>query len=224
VTADGAARRRALERARTAYERSIALVPANAYNHANLGRVLGDLAREPGGAAAPAYAAFDRALAIDPNNAYFYADAANAALSLNDPDQARGYAERGAALYPRFGFTRAQLGYVALAQKRPADAIEPLREAVAAQWHGADRAQALAASNLAAAYLQLGKPAEAHAAARAALERTPTIEARFNLAKALEALGRRPEAIAEYRRLLAEQPDYALAREALRALGAGDRS
>jgi O-antigen ligase len=223
ATADGTARRSALERARTAYERAIALVPANAYNHANLARVLGDLARDPGASAAPAYAAFDRALVMDPNNAYFYADAANAALSLNDPDRARGYAERGAALYPRFGFTRAQLGYVALAQKRPAEAIEPLRAAVSAQWHGADRAQALAASNLAAAYLQLGKPAEAHDAARAALERTPTVEARFNLAKALEALGRRAEAIAEYRRLLAEQPDSALAREALRALGAGDR-
>jgi O-antigen ligase/tetratricopeptide (TPR) repeat protein len=221
AAADAASRRRALDRARAAYERSIRLVPANSYNHANLGRVLGDLAREGGAPPAEAYAAFDRALAMDPNNAYFYADAANAALALSDAQRARDYAARATALYPRFGFTRAQLGYVALAQKRPAEAIEPLREALGAQWHGADRAQALAGSNLAAAYLQLGKPAEAHAAARAALARAPaTVEARFNLAKALEQLGRRPEAIAEYRRLLADQPDYTLAREALRALGA----
>jgi len=40
------------------------------------------------------------------------------------------------------------------------------------------------------------------------------------LAKALERMGRRAEAVAEYRRLLADRPDYALAREALRALGA----
>jgi hypothetical protein len=33
-------------------------------------------------------------------------------------------------------------------------------------------------------------------------------------------MGRRAEAIAEYRRLLSERPDYTLAREALRALGA----
>jgi tetratricopeptide (TPR) repeat protein len=221
VAADAGARRRALERARAAYERAIRLVPANSYNHANLGRALGDLAREGGAPPAAAYAAFDRALGMDPNNAYFYADAANAALSLDDPERARDYAARATALYPRFGFTRAQLGYAALAQQRPAEAIAPLREALEAQWHGADRAQALAASNLAAAYLQLGRAAEAHDAARAALQRAPaTVEARFNLAKALERLGRRDEAIAEYRRLLAEQPGYTLARDALRALGA----
>jgi 2-haloacid dehalogenase len=41
-------------------------------------------------------------------------------------------------------------------------------------------------------------------------------EARFNLGKALERLGRRNEAIEEYRRL----PDFEPARNALRALGA----
>jgi O-antigen ligase/tetratricopeptide (TPR) repeat protein len=220
-----AARRRALEHARAAFERSIRLVPANSYNHANLGRVLAELAAL--GAAMPvdAYAALDRALAMDPSNAYFYADAANAALSLDDPERARSYAARGSELYPQFGFTRAQLGYVALARKRPAEAIEPLRAALAARWYGADQAQALAASNLAAAYLQVARPAEAHAAAMTALERAPASpEARFNLAKALEQLGRRAEAIAEYRRLLAERPDHSLARDALRALGASDRS
>jgi tetratricopeptide (TPR) repeat protein len=222
ASAEPTARRRALEGAREAYARAVALVPANAYNHANLGRVLGDLAREGSGAtAAEAYAAFDRALAMDPSNAYFYADAANAALALGDAGRARDYARRATALYPRFGFTRAQLGYAALAEKRPADAVEPLRQALQAQWHGADRARALAASNLAAAYLQLGRPDEAEAAARQALAQAPgTLEARFNLGKALEHRGRRAEALAEYRRLLAEQPDHALAREALRTLEA----
>jgi putative inorganic carbon (HCO3(-)) transporter len=219
VAPDAAARRRALERSRAAYERSIRLVPANSYNHANLARVLADLARE-GDPSGPAFAAFDRALAMDPANAYFYADAANAALSLNDPERARAYAQRAVALYPFFGMTRAQLGYVALATRRPAEAIDPLRQALGARWYGADRAQALAASNLAAAYLQTGRPAEAQAAARTALEQAPTSpEARFNLAKALEQQGRRDEAVAEYRRLLAAQPDYTLARDALRALG-----
>jgi tetratricopeptide (TPR) repeat protein len=219
VTPDAAARRRALERSRAAYERAIQLVPANAYNHANLGRALADLARE-GEPPGPAFAAYDRALGMDRFNAYFYADAANAALSLNDPERARDYAQRAVALYPFFGMTRAQLGYVALARQRPAEAIEPLRQALDARWYGADRARALAASNLAAAYLQLGRPAEAQAAARTALAQAPTSpEARFNLAKALEQQGRRDEAIAEYRRLLAAQPGHALARDALRALG-----
>ncbi len=214
-------RARALGQARVAYERALRLVPANSYNHANLGRVLADLAQGGGAAPAAAFARFDRALAMDPNNAYFYADAVNAAVTLGDLERARGYATRGAALYPRFGVLRAQVGYVALAARRPAEAVEPLRQALAVDWHGADEAQALAASNLAAAYLQIGRPADAHTAARLALDRLPALaDARFNLARALEGLGRRDEAIAEYRRLLAEQPDYALAREALRALGA----
>ena len=218
LTPEAGARARALDQARMAYARALRLVPANSYNHANLGRVLADLA-EGGGAAA--FAQFDRALAMDPNNAYFYADAVNAALTVGDLERARDYVTRGAALYPRFGVLRAQVGYVALAARRPAEAVEPLRQALVADWHGADDARALAASNLAAAYLQIGRPADAHAAARLALDRLPALaDARFNLARALEGLGRRDEATAEYRRLVAEQPDSALAREALRALGA----
>ena len=77
-----------------------------------------------------------------------------------------------------------------------------------------------AASNLAAAYLELGRPAEAEAAARVAIERAPNFaDARFNRGRALERLGRRAEAIEEYRRALADQPDHAPARQALRALG-----
>jgi len=212
---------RALRQARAAYERALRLVPANSYNYANVGRVLADLAHEGQATPAEAFARFDQALTMDPNNAYFYVDAANAAAALGDLQRAGGYADRGSALYPRFGVLRAQTAYVALLERRPADAIEPLRQALAADWHGADEAYALAASNLAAAYLQLGRPGDAHAAARLALERMPALaDARFNLARALEGMGQRAEAIAEYRRLLAERPDYALAREALRALGA----
>jgi O-antigen ligase/tetratricopeptide (TPR) repeat protein len=221
LTLDSGSRIRALQQAAAAYERARRLVPANSYNHANVGRVLADLAREQQGTPAEAFARFDQALALDPNNAYFYADAANAAMALGDPQRARDYAGRGLALYPRFGVLRAQLAYIALVERRPADAVQPLQEALAADWHGADDAYALAASNLAAAYLQLDRPDDAHAAARLAVDRVPALaDARFNLAKALERMGRRAEAVAEYRRLLADRPDYALAREALRALGA----
>jgi len=218
---DAEARQRALGEARTAYERARRLAPANSYDHANVARVTADLAAEGLAPPAEAFADFDRAIALDPNNAYFYIDAAGAATSLGDAGHARDYAARGAALYPRFGVVRAQLAYVALMERRPADAVEPLRQALAAEWHGATEAQALAASNLAAAYLQLGRPADAEPIARFALDRMPALaDARFNLGRALEGLGRRPDAIAEYRRVLAERPDYAPARDALRALGA----
>ena len=215
------ARRQALERARTAYERAARLVPANSYDHANLGRVLADLARDGATRPATALAAFDRALAMDPNNAYFYVDAANAALAMDDVDHAQAYAARGAALYPRFAIPRAQLGHLAMLRGRPAEGAALLQAALDGEWYGAERGRAGAASNLAAAWLQLGKPAEATAAARLALSLAPsTVEARFNLGKALEAQGRRAEAIDEYRRLLQQRPDYEPARSSLRALGA----
>jgi tetratricopeptide (TPR) repeat protein len=98
--------------------------------------------------------------------------------------------------------------------------VEPLQQAVDGDWHGAERLRVAAASNLAAAYLELGRPAEAEAAARVALERAPNFaDARFNRGRALERLGRRAEAISEYRRALADQPDHTPARQALRALG-----
>jgi O-antigen ligase/Tfp pilus assembly protein PilF len=111
-------RRRLLEEARAAYERAARLVPANSYNHANLGRALADLSREGIGAPGDAFARFDRALAMDPNNAYFYADAANASLLVGDLDRARDYAARAVTLYPRFAVPRAQLGHIAMVRRR----------------------------------------------------------------------------------------------------------
>ena len=213
---DAKERRYRLEEARAAYERALGLVRANSYNHANLGRAVADLARD--GAAAPgeAYARFDRALELDPNNAYFYPDAAQAALLVGDVDRAWEYASRGVALYPRFALPRAQLGHIELTRKRIPEAAELLQAALDAEWHEAP-GRASAAANLAAAWLQLNRPARAEQSARLAVSLSPgSPEARFNLAKALEGLGRREEAIAEYRRL----PDFEPARSALRALGA----
>jgi O-antigen ligase/tetratricopeptide (TPR) repeat protein len=119
------------DEARKAYERSIELVPENSYNEANLGRLLGEIAKEqppmmrdakrPDGTPVvvpitklDAYAAFDRALKLDPNNAYFYADGANAALSFRDMALAKQWASKCVELYPDFGPCISQLGYIAL--------------------------------------------------------------------------------------------------------------
>ena len=67
---DAPTRRTSLEPARAAFERAIRLSPANSYNHANLGRILADLAQSGDAAPGAAFAAFDRALQIDPNNAW----------------------------------------------------------------------------------------------------------------------------------------------------------
>jgi len=214
-TRDPAERRRRLEDARAAYERALHLVRANSYNYANLGRALADLARDGDAAPGEAFARFDRALELDPNNAYFYPDAANGSLVVGDVERARDYASRGAALYPRFALPRAQLGHIELTRGHLQEATELLQAAVDGEWHDAP-GRAGAAGNLAAAWLQLDRPTRAEQAARLAVSLSPgSPEARFNLAKALERLGRRNEAIDEYRRL----PDFEPARTALRALG-----
>ena len=97
-----------------------------------------------------------------------------------------------------------------------AEGAELLQAALDAEWHGAP-GRGGAASNLAAAWLQLNRPAQAETAARLAVALVPgSPEARFNLGKSLERQGKRTDAIAEYRRL----PDFEPARAALRALGA----
>jgi O-antigen ligase/tetratricopeptide (TPR) repeat protein len=218
---DAAARRRPLDRARAAFERAVELVPVSAFHHANLGRVLADLARDGRARPEDVWPRFDAALARDPANAYFSTDAATAALGLGDRARAARYAAQAAALYPRFALAQSILGHVALADGRAEEAARVLAAARGLDWHGVGIARAVAGSNLAAAYLQLGRPADAERAAREALAHAPSyVDARFNLGRALEILGRRAEALAEYRRIVAEQPDYELARGALRALGA----
>jgi O-antigen ligase/tetratricopeptide (TPR) repeat protein len=219
-TRDPVERRRWLTRAHEAFEESIRLVPANSYNHADLGHLLGELAREGLATPAEVFAAFDKALELDSNNAYFYANAANTALVLGDYGLAKHYASRGAKLYPRFGPTRWELGYTALVEERIEEAASLLQAAVDSDWYGDENGRVIAVSNLTTALARLGRFDEAHKVARAALERTPdSADAHLNLGRALEMLGRRAEAVREYRGLLLRHPDHDRARQALQRLG-----
>jgi tetratricopeptide (TPR) repeat protein len=211
---------RLLERARQAFERSIALVPVNSYNHANLGRLLGELARRHQAEPGQAFAELDLALSLDSQNAYFYADACKVALGLGDLSRARSYATRGAELYPHFGPLHGLLGCLALLQNRPQEAARLLDEAVRSDWHGDDHDLLLALSNLSAALLRLGNYQQALVCAQLAVERDPELlDGRSNLARALELLGRREEAIDAYASILDLQPNHRSARAALVRLG-----
>ena len=69
-----------------------------------------------------------------------------------------------------------------------------LSEALGADWHGALQTRAVAGSNLAVAYLQLGRLQEADAAARRALDDAPhALDARSSLARAIDVAGWRTE-------------------------------
>jgi tetratricopeptide (TPR) repeat protein len=219
ATPDSAERRRFLGLAQTAFERACRLVPADAAHHARLGRILGQRAHDGLASPAQAFAELDAALAQDPANAYFYADAGQTALLLGDGGRVRAYALRGLGLYPRFAPLWTQLGCLAAQEKRPEQVERLLAEAVSADWHGDETGLVLALSLRAAALLQLQRFEEARHAAQCVLERRPEdVDARFMLAAALEMLGRRTEALAEYRRVLAERPGHEYARQALRRL------
>ena len=64
--------------------------------------------------------------------------------------------------------------------------------------HGPERLRVVAASNLAAAYLAAGRPAEVGSRRPGRTRGVPNFaDARFNRGRALERLGRRAEAIEE---------------------------
>jgi O-antigen ligase len=182
-------RQQLLRQACAALEEASRLVPVDAGIHDNLGRVRAQLVRAGLAAATEVFADFDTALELDPTNALYYVDAADAALALGNSEQAGVYARRAEALYPQFGPPLAQLGYLALAGRRPLEAVHLLDAAVAAQWPDADAACAVAWGNLAAASLQLSRWEEVVQAGREALRRAPQFTEMHNLiAQALHHL------------------------------------
>jgi O-antigen ligase/Tfp pilus assembly protein PilF len=128
-------RRRNLCHARDAFERALRMVPVNAYYHANVGRVLADLALLGPANPAEAYAEFDAALALDHANAYFYADAGTAALRLGNLWRARNYAKAGLGDFPEFAPLLALLAYVEITEQNWTEADRLLLAAAYADWH-----------------------------------------------------------------------------------------
>jgi len=189
-----------LDQAQQAYTLALARVPAEAYHHANLGRLLTERIREGAATPADALSSFEAALARDPHNGHILGDAALVALTVGDPARARDYATRATTLYPDFAPPRAVLGFLALSANKEGEAVELLTEALRGQWHGDERgARRVALANLAAALLRLGRAEEALAPAREAVQLAPEDpDLRFNLGRALEQLGRHEEARREY--------------------------
>ncbi|WP_224240477.1 O-antigen ligase family protein [Hyalangium gracile] len=213
-------RTRLLSRALESFQRAVSLVPADARHRSDLGAMLTEFAALKLATPAQAYAAFDEALARDPHDATLHVRAANAALRLGDLPTARRHASRAAELYPRFGPPRAQLGYLALTEGQAEEATRLLREALEGDWHGDTAAWVAASGNLATALLALGRTEEARQAASATVVEAPeSVDARLVLGRVLEQVGAREEALEQYQRILALQPEHASAREALRRLG-----
>jgi O-antigen ligase len=160
-------RQRHLATAREAYERAVALVPADPLHHMRLARVLADQAAAGFAPRQAALEACDAALSLDPRNAYFCTTAANAALLLGDRERARRYAGQALALYPRFAAPHFQLGNMALAEGRTDEGIRELETAFHGEWHGEEHeGRRLTAQALAAALRGVGRNEEAEGYAR----------------------------------------------------------
>lgn len=205
-----------LARSREVLARGVRLVPQDAYGWASLSipetklAAAGLLERDQ------PFRSLDEALRRDPANVTFRLAGANAALELGDLERARRYAGEAARMLPDFAPARAQLAHVAAREGGLDDAIRLLREALALEWYGQTEAHHVAQANLAAVLIRARRLPEAELEARALAGEAPSFApGRYQLARALEGLGRSAEAAAEYEATLRLEPSHRGAREAL---------
>jgi O-antigen ligase/tetratricopeptide (TPR) repeat protein len=207
-----------LLRSREVLARAVRLVPGDAYGWASLSAAETKLAAAGLLEKDQPFRSFDEALRRDPANVTFRTAGANAALELGDLARARRYAEEAAAVLPDFGPAQAQLAHVAAREGRLEDAVRLLREALALQWYGQAEAHHVAQANLASLLVRAGRFSEAEQEARSLAEGAPLFApGRYQLARALDALGRQEEAALEYASTLRLDPSHRGARDALRA-------
>lgn len=216
---DATARRRLLEQARDAIESACRLVPLRASNQGNRARMLTELARIGLGTADEVLAAYDLALRLDPCDSLCLADAARAAISLGRHERAREYLAHVRRIDPTLGDGHAELGTLAMLSGQMAEAEQHLHRALESHWHGneerADRARGL----YAAVCVERGKYGLAKGWSENVLaRRSDWLSVRWIHALALEGLGLRRKAIAEFRNILERQPDHVQARARLERL------
>lgn len=219
MAADPASCRSHLCTALDAFQQAHQLMPARAVHRVYMGGVLALLARDGDARPDDAFAEFDRALAAEPLNHRFYQDAAEAGIMTGNWKRAENYAERLIEANPHFGAGYAALGSAAYRQGQFERALNLLQESVAKQWYNDDDSLLMAKTVLAAAYLARGKFEDAAGAARSVLDLKPSWPApRMTLAKSLELLGHRDEALAEYRAILDCDPQFRPAQQAFEHL------
>ncbi len=182
-------RRRRLDQARAALERAVALAPAAPYHHADLGRLLGEMAALGLAPGDEAVAEWDAALAADPRNAVFLAEAVRTALGVGRRDRARRWIARGMELYPQYALFYDQKGACDLADGRLDEAAAALEHALHSDWHGDEEDFTRALAAYAAVQLERRQFESASQLAAEACRRAPDWPtARRLQARALAAL------------------------------------
>jgi hypothetical protein len=212
-------RQQLLLRAHDAVENACRLVPAKGENHGNRALVLFRMAREGMGRAQDALAGYDTALALDPENTDYLEEAAAVAVNLGLSERAREYIARGLRIDPELGMLHATQAALELAKGRYREAEKRLDVALTGHWHDMKR-YCRAAALLCVTYLDTGRSEQALLLADCLLTQDDSLQLHFLRARALEKLGRRPDAEWEYRRVVELRPDHAMARAGLARLEA----
>ena len=191
------AARELLRRADRAERSAIGTEPQNGYYYANLGRIAAARTRlkPPESSIADVQGAFREAVARDTVNAQIMDQASNSLMQVGDVAQARAIALRSATLYPGLAQPMAFFGYAALTEQRWQDAADTLEIAIRREWRAEKAATSAAWSNLAAAYLALGRNEDARRAAESGLELDPsnpdaTANLRIAIARSGEGVAR----------------------------------
>jgi len=180
--------------------RAIALNPAAADYHSNLGVVFADA-----GQFDEAIAEFQSAVSLRPENAETLGNLGNALQAKGELDEAIGIYGKALALRPNLPGMHFSLGNALRARGRWEQAIAAYQQALAITPGYADAWVALGV-----VFKEAGELEQAIAAYRRALALRPGFaEAWSNLGAALQEKGELDEAIAAYQRALALRPDLA---------------
>jgi tetratricopeptide (TPR) repeat protein len=144
-------------------------------------------------------------LDADPGDFQAWTELGTARLMQDDAAEAEKAYRRAAAVRPGFTLALLNLGRLLSAQKRYADAAEPLAEAVRSRPDSAE-----ANYLLGEAYLQIRKGSKAVVYFNEALRLDPQgkADAHLRLATLYNAAGYKDRAAAEYRKFLAKRPGY----------------
>jgi tetratricopeptide (TPR) repeat protein len=218
-TTDQEVRRRSLEQARQALERARDLTPADPVPHANLARLLGEMAYLGLLPPAPAQAEWDAALAADPDNALYLSEASRTALAVGDLPRARRLLAPGLARCPGCAPLLARQGACAFAEGDFLSAADALEAALAADWRGDVEEQARTAAALAAVRLARGEHERALLSAERAAALLPSWPVPLTLrARICQARGDTVQAARWYAEALRLDPTDEGARQALERL------
>ena len=180
--------------------KAIALLPAVAAFHSNLGEAYRKLGRGD-----EAIAEYRRAIAIDPLLAEAHNNLGNVLKDQRRLDEAAAACRRALELRPDFPEALNNLGNVLKDQGAPDEAAAAYRHAIELRPGFTE-----VYSNLSTVLVDQGRLDEALAVCRRALHLDPNLpEAHNNLGNVLRKLGHLDDAVAGYRRAAQLKPDYA---------------